>query len=264
MTRLSAGDAAANIRRLLERTEHQTTQRRLETLLSAAEAVEPDADTLDYVAVRTATVGDGPSAGDSFRTFRSHFSKASTQLGIPMTLDVDGNKRQGAEGRRCWFTGESQRGIELSHTSAALTRSIDEEALVGADALPQDAVEDAARTAEKQVTLWVHLEHHHDTTATAKKLEELLEPWLVTNDLLAKLGIGVRLSNSCLLAGQSNKQLNDRRQQAAVIVPLLTPKWVADNRSASWPATAELVPVCAEPMNSAIGGVRIVLGDSRP
>lgn len=264
LPQLSAGDAAAKIRRLLQRTEHQTTRRRLEALLAAVEAVAPDADTLDYVAVRFATVGDGPSAADSFRTFRSNFSEASNQLGTPMTLEVDGNKKQGAEGRRCWFTGQSQRGIELSNTSAALTRSVDEESLVSADALPQDAVEDVARTAEKEVTVWIHLEHDPNTTATAEKLEELLEPWLSMHDQLAKLGIGVRISNSHLLAGQSSKQLNDRRQQAVVIVPLLTPKWVADHRETHWPAAAQLVPVCVTAMRTKIENGKILLADNAP
>lgn len=84
------------------------------------------------------------------------------------------------------------------------------------------------------------------------------------HDQLAKLGIGVRISNSHLLAGQSSKQLNDRRQQAVVIVPLLTPKWVADHRETHWPAAAQLVPVCVTAMRTKIENGKILLADNAP
>ncbi len=250
---ITAGEAAFTLRRLLEHPNATNTmKRRFKSLLSATEAAGPDALTLDYLTVRTATVGDGPSATTSLRKFREYLGTDSRDLGVPLSLEVDGNKKRGAEGRRCWFPGRSQQGYELSTTSAALTSSVERETLVNAEALPQDAAEAAARTADKDITLWVHLDHDTATTGVAEKLEDLLHERLVTNDKLAEHGLGVRISNSHLLAGQSAEHLHDRRQQAAIIVPLVTHKWFASQRAAPLPGDVQLVPVCAEPMKTQV------------
>ena len=261
---LSAGEAAANLELMLTQASNETTRRRLQALLTAARAFEPDTDTLDYLAVRTTTVGDGPSASDTFRTFRSEFKKASARLGIPMTLDVDGHKKGGAEGRRCWFTGTSQRGRMVSKISANLTKGVADNLFVETDALTQDASDETSRAAEKELTVWVHLEHHPDITNIAEQIEQLLRPRLATHDQLGKLSISVRLSNCHLLAGQSNEQLDDRRLQATIIAPLMTHQWLADHQQPPWPIETDLVPLCAEPMGTRVKNGMVQLGSAPP
>jgi WD40 repeat protein len=257
VVRLTAGQAESALRQLVaELDEAKVLHRRAIALLSAVAASEPHLATFDYELLVEGTVGAGEV--DAFRKFRGDLNDAAKEQGLSLSLEADTNRKSGATGRQCWFEGAPLTAQQIERSSSATTT---QGPTVPSDGLPQEAVETRRRAAAARTTLSVHIDHAADQLDTARKLGESLGlrlgllPQFILNDVSS-------IVTTCeLLGGQEFSQVQARRDDADVIVVILSYSWLNDNSThAPWSANQFVVPICGELVPTALTNGMVDLG----
>ena len=200
---------------------------------------------------------DHPQAVNRFRDFRYALNGEAERAGVPIRVQTD-TQRTGDAGRRGWWAeGMPAGSAEVARVSTLASRTL-ETSPVTLDAVDQA---DHERTARQlgATTLWVHLEHGEEESEMAEAMETLLDQRTQTNLNLAAANLAVRYSTCNLVAGQTEAHRKRRRNQATIVIPLLTHaelKRLAEGPP--WPATTCTAPVCIEPLTDHIKNGHLV------
>lgn len=260
--RLTTGQVEPNLDRLLDRIRSSTKlHKRALALRQSLADVDPHHDDLSYEAVMAITVGKGEVT--AFGQFRRDLNEAAAAASISLILEVDSNRKSGSAGRTCWFEGTPATAGQIERSSSATTASQGQ--AVSTEGLPQNAAEAQRRAATALTSMVVHIEHSEDQLDTARELAGMLQLRLDPHTMLKDAGVATTLTTCELLGGQQLAQIQLRREQADVIVLILSYQWIEFHRKdLPWPSTRLLVPICGEPVPHTLEGGRLRLGEGEP
>ena len=262
MVRLTTAQVEASLGQLLHLLNSSTTlHRRARALHQSLARWDPHDDTLSYEAVMVATVGKDEVT--TFGQFRRDLNAAAATNSVGLALEVDGNKKGGSAGRECWFVGTPVTAKQIERSSTATTASQGQ--AVASDGLPQDAAEAQLRVTSAKTPMRVHIEHSEDQLDAAQELAKLLQLRLNLHTKLTTEGVATSLTTCELLGGQELAQVQLRRDQADVILLILSYQWSDLYMSAPpWPSMRPVLPICGELVPHALEAGLIRLGSAEP